>query len=37
MVLGRWIQFKKLTSNDVDLLRVIPDDLRKDGIKKKDF
>ena len=28
---------RKFTSNDVDLLRVIPNDLRKDGMKEKDL
>ena len=28
---------RKFTSNDVDLLRVIPNDLRKNGMKEKDL
>ena len=34
-VLRRWFNLRKFTSNDVDLLKVIPYDLRNDGMKKK--
>ena len=33
---GRF-NLRKFTSNDVDVLKVIPNDLRKDGLKDEDL
>ena len=30
-------EFRKFTSNNVDVLKIIPNDLRKDGTKNKDL
>ena len=37
MCLEGGFNLRKFTSNDVDLLKVIPNDLRKDGMKDKDL
>ena len=37
MCLEGGFDLRKFTSNDVDLLKVIPNELRKDGMKDKDL